>query len=248
VASLTRAGCALGVVAAALVTGCSFGTDDPGQTVEDFRDAVASGDMESACEEIAPDAQILFYPEPIVEEGITVGYANGCENPDSLVLDDDAKQAASGTEVTSASTEGDSAEVVTETGAGERLVFTLVRIDENWRLMAPAEVITSLDSTAKTGARRAQTAIESYGTRNRGFDGADAAALRDIDPTLADYELSNVTAGGNSYTVGVTSASGTEFSIERDSRGTITSTCDAPELGGCAAGGDWTELAPAPAP
>jgi hypothetical protein len=248
VAALTRSGFAMAAIAAALVTGCSFGTDDPGETVEDFRDAVASGDTEAACEEIVPDAQILFYPEPVVEDGITVGYASGCDDPSSLVLDEDATQAASGTEVTSASTDGDTAEVVTETGAGERLVFTLVRIDENWRLKAPAELITSLDSNAKTGARKAQTAIDSYATRNRDFDGADAAALRDIDPTLADYELSTVTAGGNGYTVGVTSASGTEFAIERDAKGTITSTCDAPELGGCAAGGVWTELAPAATP
>jgi hypothetical protein len=248
VAPLTRAGCTLGAVAAALLAGCSFGTDDPGETVEDFRDAVASGDMEAACEEIVPDAQILFYPEAVVEDGITVGYANGCDDPGSLVLDEDATEAASGTEVTSSSTDGDGAEVVTETSAGERLVFSLVRIDENWRLMAPAEVITSLDSDAKTGARKAQTAIESYATANESFNGADAAALRDVEPTLADYELSTVTASGDTYTVGVTSASGTEFTIERDRQGTITSSCNAPELGGCAAGGVWTELAPAAAP
>ena len=244
-AALTRAGCALGAVAASVLAGCSFGTDDPGATVEDFRDAVASGDIPAACEEIVPDAQVLFYPEPVVEDGVTVGYSSGCDNPSSMVLEDGAKQAASGTTVTSAETDGDTAEVVTETGAGERLVFQLVRIDERWQLKAPAELITNLDSAAKTGARDAQTAIESYAASNGGsYAGADAAELRDLEPSIADVVLSTVEAGSGGYEVGVTSASGTEFRIERDGQGTITSTCDAPELGGCATGGMWTELAP----
>ena len=145
----------------------------------------------------------------------------------------------------SSETNGDTAEVVTETGAGERLVFQLVRIDERWRLKAPAELLTSLDSAAKTGARDAQTAIESYATSHDGsYAGADAAELRDLEPTLANVVLSTVEAGSGAYEVGVTSASGTEFKIKRDRQGTITSTCDAPELGGCAEGGVWTELAP----
>jgi len=242
VAALRSAGLTLGALAATLA-GCSFGTDDPGTTIEDFRDAVASGDVPAACEEVVPDAQILFYPQPVVEDGIVTGYSNGCDDPGSMELDDAARRAASGTNVTSAEVDGDSAEVVTETVAGERLVFTLVRIDERWRLMAPAELITSLDGRAKTGARDAQSAIESYAARNRDYGGADAAALRDIDPTLADFDLTTVRASGDRYEVGVTSASGTEFSIGRDAQGRITSTCDAPELGGCAAGGVWSELA-----
>ena len=240
---MTRTGCALGAVAAG-IAGCSFGTDDPGATVEDFRDAVAAGDIPAACDEIVPDAQILFYPQPVVEDGITVDYSSGCDDPASMVLDDAAKQAASGTTVTSTETNGDSAEVVTETAARERLVFQLVRIDERWRLKAPAELIANLDSSAKTGARQAQTAIESYANLEGGYAGADAAELRDIEPALAEVDLSTVEAGGGEYTVGVTSASGTEFRIRRDRRGTITSTCDAPELGGCAADGVWTEFTP----
>jgi hypothetical protein len=244
VAALSRTGCALGAVAVAVLAGCSFGTDDPGETVDDFTSAVADGDVPAACEEIVPDAQILFYPEPVVEDGVVTGYTSGCDDPGSMVLDDAAKQAASGTTVTSAETNGDTAEVVTETGAGERLVFQLVRIDERWRLKAPAELITNLDSAAKTGARNAQTAIESYANLRGGFGGADATSLRNIEPALADVQLSTVEAGSGGYTVGVTSASGTEFRIERDRDGTITSTCDAPELGGCAAGEVWTEFAP----
>ena len=231
------------IAAAAALAGCSFGTDDPGATVEDFRDAVAAGDVPSACEEIVPDAQALFYPQPVVEDGITVDYASGCTDPERVELDSDARSAAEGTTIVSSETDGDAAEVVTETGAGERLVFQLVRIDERWRLKAPAELLTDLDSNAKSAARRAQTAMESYAADNGSYSGADAAALRDVDPTLANAVLSTAQGGGGTYEVGVTSASGTEFTIERDRQGAIVSRCNQPELGGCAPGGAWTELA-----
>lgn len=241
-ASLKFAAPAMGAVALGLA-GCSFGTDDPAETVEEFRDAVAAGDVPAACEEIVPDAQVLFYPQPIVEDGITTGYRSGCTNPERVVLDADAKEAASSTQVISSEVDGDAAHVVTETGAGRRLEFDLVRIDERWRLKAPAELITGLDSEAKTGARRAQTAMEAYATDAGGrYTGADVAALRDVEPSLADYYVTTVRGSGSTYEVGVTSASGTEFVISRDSGGAISSTCDQPELGGCARGGAWTEL------
>lgn len=243
-AALSRAA-SLVALAALGATGCSFGTDDPAQTVEDLRDAVAAGDVPGACEEIVPDAQILFYPQPVVEGGVIVGYSSGCTNPGRVVLDDTARQAAAGTRVISSEVDGDAAEVVTETGAGQRLVFSLVRIDERWRVKAPAELLTSLDSEAKTGARRAQTAIEAYATQHDGrYTGADAAALREIEPSLSEFNLTTASGSGEAYEVGVTSASGTEFTIERQADATIVSRCDGPELGGCAPGGAWTELVP----
>jgi hypothetical protein len=241
VAPLRAAGGAAAALAVALA-GCSFGTDDPAETVEDFRDAVAAGDVPAACEEIVPDAQVLFYPEPVVEDGVVAGYRSGCTDPERVVLDEAAKRSASGTEVISSEVEGDTARVETETAAGEELVFDLVRIDERWRIKAPAELLEGLDSEAKTGARRAQTAMEAYAARDGRYTGADVAALRDIEPSLNEYDVTTVTGSGDTYEVGVTSASGTEFVISRDAGGTIASTCDQPELGGCARGGIWTEL------
>jgi hypothetical protein len=240
VASLTRIAVAL---AAVFLAGCNFGTDDPAETINDFTADVASGDVPKACEEIVPDAQVLFYPQPVVEDGIIVGYASGCTNPSKVVLGEDARKAASGTKVVSSETNGDGAEVVTETGAGQRLVFSLVRIDERWRIKAPAELLSDLDSTAKSAARRAQTAIESYGAAHDSYSGADAAALRDLEPSLSQDWLTTARGSGDTYEVGVTSASGTEYTIAREQDGTIVSSCDKPELGGCAAGGTWTELA-----
>lgn len=232
----------LAALVALTAAGCSFGTDDPGETVEDFRDAVAAGDVPAACEEIVPDAQVYFYPEPVTEDGVRVGYRNGCGDPGQVELDANARSAASATRVRSSEVSGDTAKVVTETAAQERLVFDLVRIDERWRLKAPAPLLTALDGEAKRAARKAQTAMESYGARNRSYSGAGAADLREIQPVLANAVLSTAMGSGDTYEVGVTSASGTEFTIARRSSGRIASRCDGPGLGGCAPGGAWSEL------
>ncbi|MGI8461707.1 MAG: hypothetical protein ACR2OC_08755 [Solirubrobacterales bacterium] len=239
-AALSRAAALLALVG---LGGCSFGTDDPGQTVEDLRDAFASGNVAAACEEIVPDAQQLFYPETELEDGIVTGYANGCVNPQQVELDAEAKTAASGTRVISSEVNGDEAEVVTETGSGEELRMTLVRIDERWRVKAPAELLEGMDADAKLATRRAQTAIEAYMAEAKTYTGADAAELRDIDPQLSGAWLTTASGSGDTYEVGVTSASGTEFTISRGADGAISSTCNDPALGGCAAGGAWSEYA-----
>ena len=232
------------LAAAIALVGCNFGTDDPVETVQEFYDAVASGDVPAACEEIVPDAQELFYPEPVVEAGVVVGYAGGCADPKQVELDAEARQAAENAKVASGKVDGDTATVKVETVDGDTLVFDLVRIDERWRLKAPAELLTGLDSDAKSAARMAQTAIETYASDNqRSYVAADAAALREIQPALDRAYLSTVTGDLDTYEIGVTSASGTEFTIERTEDGEILSKCDDAGLGGCAAGGVWTEFA-----
>ncbi len=242
-ASLSRIAAAV-AAAALLLSGCSFGTDDPAETIDDFRNAVSSGDVPAACEEIVPDAQVYFYPQSVVEDGVVVGYSSGCTNPSKVLLGEEAKLAASGTKVISSETNGDTAEVKTETRTGAPLTFSLVRIDERWRLKAPAELLADLDSSAKAAARRAQTAMESYAADEGGYIGVDPTALRDLDPGLNDVLLSTASGGGQTYDVGVTSPSGTEFTISREADGAIVSRCDKPEIGGCAPGGIWAELAP----
>jgi type IV pilus assembly protein PilA len=98
------------------------------------------------------------------------------------------------------------------------------------------------DADAKAGVRTAQTAIETYATDNQGaYTGADAAALQGIENTLNDVTLSSVTPGtpANGYTVGVTSDTGTEFTIARAGNGTVTYSCDDPGVAGCPTGGNW---------
>lgn len=97
------------------------------------------------------------------------------------------------------------------------------------------------DSDAKAGVRTAQTAIETYATDAGGdYLGADAGALQAIEETLNDVNLTTVTPGAGTYTVGVTSTTGTEFTIARAAGGTVTYDCDDPGNAGCPApDGDW---------
>jgi type IV pilus assembly protein PilA len=100
------------------------------------------------------------------------------------------------------------------------------------------------DAAAKTQARTAETAMETYSTDHNGeYTGGTKAKLIEIEPTLSDVsgaslgETSGVTA--TVYKVTSTSKSGTTFSIERTGTGTIVRSCTPEKKGGCLAGGTW---------
>ena len=94
------------------------------------------------------------------------------------------------------------------------------------------------DAEAKSGAKTAQTAIETYATDNDGsYVGADVADLEGIEPTLANYDLAlPVAPTQNSYTLRVTSDTGNTFDIV-NTAGTLTFPCATAGDGGCPAGG-----------
>lgn len=97
------------------------------------------------------------------------------------------------------------------------------------------------DADAKSSARTAQTAMETYGTDNDGsYAGATTALLIAIEPTLGDtpgtFSLSSTS---NSYTVSVASETSNVFSINRAAAGTTTLTCTVAGRDGCPTGGRW---------
>lgn len=95
------------------------------------------------------------------------------------------------------------------------------------------------DADAKSAARTAQTAIETYATDNGGsYAGADKASLIDIESTLTD-RVFNVTSDDSSYTVTARSETGNEFSITRNSDGTTELTCTTAGSAGCPESGEW---------
>lgn len=103
------------------------------------------------------------------------------------------------------------------------------------------------DAEAKSAAKTAQTAIESYATDNAdgAYTGATAPTLKDIEPTLNDLGATGLTLtpvpGADTYTVTAESGTGNKFSISRGSTGTTTQTCEAADSdkpGGCT-GGTW---------
>lgn len=104
------------------------------------------------------------------------------------------------------------------------------------------------DAEAKSAAKTAQTAIESFATDNGGkyVDGdgvsPSAADLKQIEPTLNDATLSEPTSDATTYTVTTTSGTNNTFSIEREAAGTTVQNCTAAvatKPGGCANGSTW---------
>ena len=96
------------------------------------------------------------------------------------------------------------------------------------------------DADTKSGVRTAQTAIETYATDNGGdYTGATVADLEDIEPTLADTDLSEPSGlSETTYTVTGTSSTGNTFSIER-AGGITTLECTTSGEGGCPSSGFW---------
>jgi type IV pilus assembly protein PilA len=103
------------------------------------------------------------------------------------------------------------------------------------------------DSSAKTYARTAETAMETYASDNDGtYNGATVAILQALEPTLNGATLAapTVPAGGGdttnrSYKVTVTSDTGNTFSITRHDDGTTSLTCTTSGTADCPTGGDW---------
>jgi type IV pilus assembly protein PilA len=84
------------------------------------------------------------------------------------------------------------------------------------------------DTEAKSQVRTAQTAMESYYTDNQTYAGADANALKTIEPTLGQGKATFTVEGtpdGTTYTVKSASVNGDTFSIEKETNGTVDRTC-----------------------
>lgn len=101
------------------------------------------------------------------------------------------------------------------------------------------------DAQAKSAARTAETAMETYATENGGsYALATPAILHNIEPTLQ-------TAGNNKieipkaeekvFQVTSVSTTGNKFNIERQAGGTVVFTCSTEEKAGCPKGGDWSK-------
>lgn len=96
------------------------------------------------------------------------------------------------------------------------------------------------DAEAKSAARTAQTATETYATDNDGvYTGVSPAELINIEPTLADATgLTAAASAPDTYTVSATSSTGNVFTISV-SAGVSTLSCTTQGDGGCPTGGDW---------
>jgi type IV pilus assembly protein PilA len=104
------------------------------------------------------------------------------------------------------------------------------------------------DSSAKSMAHTAQTAMESLGVDNNGdYTTASPANLKVVEKSVATAApapfVSTATGTTTGWTIVVTSKTGNTFSIVKDATtGTLTYTCTVPagnDRGGCPSGGNW---------
>jgi type IV pilus assembly protein PilA len=111
------------------------------------------------------------------------------------------------------------------------------------------------DADAKSAARTAQTAMESFATDNNGvvdgsLDGTVEATpelLVDIEPSLGGADLAVDPTGPRTYSVTVTSDTENTFTILSDN-GIAYSECTEEGEGGCPNGGAWAGPAPPAGP
>ena len=98
------------------------------------------------------------------------------------------------------------------------------------------------DADAKTHARSAQTAMESYFVEHKTYAGVTRADLEVEQTSLKDAPaLAIVTATSNEYEI-ETSSTSTDpvtFSVHRLPTGTIDRSCSPAGTGGCKPGGVW---------
>ena len=97
------------------------------------------------------------------------------------------------------------------------------------------------DADAKTSARVAQLAMETYFVDHKSYAGATPTELQGIQPALVNAPgLTVQSANSNSFELSTssTSTSSVTFTVARSANGTITRSCTPPNSGGCK-GGVW---------
>jgi type IV pilus assembly protein PilA len=97
------------------------------------------------------------------------------------------------------------------------------------------------DADAKSNARNLVSSLESYYATERKYKGADSSQ----EITRSGIEIGNgkgqaqLSLDDYTYTIIAHSQSGTKFTIEKDSNGKLSRTCDNDGEGGCPSDGKW---------
>jgi type IV pilus assembly protein PilA len=103
------------------------------------------------------------------------------------------------------------------------------------------------DAQAKSAARTAETAMETYATENGGsYVNATATKLSEIEPTLQTTGNNRIVVaegslGTKKFKVESISATNVGFSIERQENGTVKFDCSNHGHSGCPSTGEWNK-------
>ncbi len=97
------------------------------------------------------------------------------------------------------------------------------------------------DADAKTAARYAQLAMETYYLDHKSYVGATVSELASLQPALnsaPNLVVQQATANQFQLETSSTSTASVTFTVSRSATGTIARTCTPPNSGGCK-GGIW---------
>jgi type IV pilus assembly protein PilA len=95
------------------------------------------------------------------------------------------------------------------------------------------------DADAKTAARGAQLAMETYYVDKRTYVGVTVTELQDLQPALSNapgLTVQAATANTFQLSTSSTSTASVTFTVARSSNGTISRSCTPPNTGGCKSG------------
>jgi type IV pilus assembly protein PilA len=94
------------------------------------------------------------------------------------------------------------------------------------------------DGSAKSDARTAQTAAETYFTNEQTYP-TTAAQLQAVETALNNANITTVTGSATTFSVTVTSKSANTFTISRAANGVVSRTCATSGKGACPSNGSW---------
>jgi type IV pilus assembly protein PilA len=121
----------------------------------------------------------------------------------------------------------------------ERLIFD--RQEQLLRILGLTEPLKLLDedAAAQSDARNMVTQVEVCFTDTQDYRRCRTPANTGLPLGPAAGQVEVVVAEREAYTVVAHSLSGTDFTITKSAAGTVTRTCNKPELAGCGPGGQW---------
>jgi type IV pilus assembly protein PilA len=95
------------------------------------------------------------------------------------------------------------------------------------------------DAGAKSDARNAVSQVESCYVDEQSYSNCQSASTAMADAKLPATVAVTAGTGTTAYSVVATSASGTKFTITKDTSGTYSRTCDQSGKGSCNSQGKW---------
>lgn len=219
---------------------------EPPQVVaQRYLEALSNRDAVEACRLATFDEQRVTMALPVMENGVLVGYENGCDEPRDYQFSapDLVRRTAVDLDDDSFEETGETASGGATTEDGDEFIIELVLEDDQWKVEADDELISQLDRLAVFQANVLAVNLELRRIRT-GSHRASAREVIESESKLRNAALTNFYAEDVLYRFGVTSRSGTLFSLTMTVKlgggsRSVSFTCTRRGTGGCPSSGTW---------